>query len=118
VVKAPATPVSASQVSVTAALAPDLSVQSIAAIQPVSAPPRTTDCDLAIETNISGDFKGWDEETIYKMDNGQIWQQSNYHYHYHYAFHPAIVIYKSSSGVCHARVTDDDDEGVDVTRLK
>jgi hypothetical protein len=31
-----------------------------------------------IETQISGEFKGWDGETIFKMMNGQIWQQSTY----------------------------------------
>jgi hypothetical protein len=74
-------------------------------------------CDPAIETHIAGDFNGWDDETIYKMDNGQIWQQANYHYHYHYAYHPEVLIYKSGSG-CHIKVTGDDDRGVDVVRLK
>jgi hypothetical protein len=34
----------------------------------------SADCDPAIETHIAGEFTGWDDETIYKMDNGQIWQ--------------------------------------------
>lgn len=74
-------------------------------------------CDPAVETNIKGDFNGWDDETIYKMDNGQIWQQKNYHYHYHYAYHPEVVIYKTSNG-CHIKVEGDDDPGVDVERIK
>jgi hypothetical protein len=93
-------------------------VQSAAPIQPVSPATRASDCEFAIETNIAGDFNGWDEETIYKMDNGQIWQQSNYHYHYHYAYHPSLVIYKTRYGTCHVRVNGDDDEGADVIRLK
>jgi len=28
---------------------------------------------------------GWDGETIVKLINGQIRQQTEYHYHYHYA---------------------------------
>lgn len=75
-------------------------------------------CEAAVETNINGDFDGWDSETIYKLDNGQIWQQANYHYHYHYAYRPQVVIYKTAHGTCHIRVVDDDDEGVDVVRLK
>jgi hypothetical protein len=77
----------------------------------------TSDCNPTIETNISGEYNGWDDEVIYKMDNGQIWQQANYHYHYHYAYHPSVIIYPTSHG-CHIKVNDDDDEGVDVVRLK
>lgn len=91
-----------------------------AASEAASAPATTAHsaCDSAIESNISGDFNGWDDETIYKLDDGSIWQQANYHYHYHYAYHPEVVIYKNKAGACHIRVTDDDDEGVDVVRLK
>ncbi|HHT9138744.1 MAG TPA: hypothetical protein ACFYEK_16055 [Candidatus Wunengus sp. YC60] len=41
-----------------------------------------------IESHIEGDFEGWEGETIFKLDNGQIWQQSSYDYTYHYAYHP------------------------------
>jgi hypothetical protein len=110
---------------------PPVHVASLGLLQPssdtntaIEAPSHPTPtlesagCGLAIESHIDGAFNGWDDQTIYKLDNGQIWQQSIYHYHYHYAFHPGIVIYKSASGACHARVTDDDDDGVDVIRLK
>ncbi len=74
-------------------------------------------CSTAIETKIDGDFNGWDSELIYRMANGQIWQQQNYHYHYHYAYSPSVIIYPTSTG-CHVKVEDDDDEGVDVVRIK
>src|SRR4030042_7092499 len=51
-----------------------------------------------IESQIDGDFEGWEGETIVKMMNGQIWQQTEYYYHYHYAFMPDVLIYKSGSG--------------------
>ena len=51
-----------------------------------------------IESKIDGDFEGWEGETIVKLENGQIWQQSEYHYNYHYAFMPAVLIFKSGSG--------------------
>lgn len=76
------------------------------------------ECTPAIETNIHGDFNGWDDEVIYKMDDGSIWQQANYHYHYHYAYHPAVIIYPTRYGTCHIKVEGDDDEGVDVIKLK
>lgn len=50
-----------------------------------------------IESKIDGDFEGWEGETIVKLQNGQIWQQSEYHYEYHYAFMPEVLIFKSGS---------------------
>jgi hypothetical protein len=51
-----------------------------------------------IESRIDGTFEGWDGETIFKLKNGQIWQQASYSYHYHYAYQPKVLIYKSSGG--------------------
>jgi hypothetical protein len=75
------------------------------------------DCDPVIESRIDGEFKGWEGETIYRLRNGQIWQQSNYHYHYHYAYAPEVTIYPTTGG-CAMRVSDDDDEAISVRRLK
>jgi hypothetical protein len=85
---------------------------------PVVSSSRSETCNPAIETHIAGDFNGWEGETLYKMDDGSIWQQSNYHYHYHYTYHPSVTIYPSSSGACHIKVSGDDDDGVDVVRIK
>lgn len=41
-----------------------------------------------IESQIDGEFEGWQGETIVKLLNGQIWQQSEYYYTYHYSFMP------------------------------
>jgi len=49
-----------------------------------------------IESRIDGNFEGWSGETIFKLQNGQIWQQSSYAYWYHYAFSPKVTIYKSN----------------------
>jgi len=49
----------------------------------------------AIESQIDGDFEGWEGETIVKLTNGQIWQQTEYYYHYHYSFMPKVLIFKS-----------------------
>ena len=70
-----------------------------------------------IETEIDGEFKGWNGDTIYRMRNGQIWQQSSYHYHYHYAYSPEVLIYSSGGGY-KIHVKEDDDEDVPVRRLK
>lgn len=69
-----------------------------------------------IETQISGEFKGWDGETIFKMINGQIWQQSSYAYMYHYAYSPSVLIY-NFKGTWTMKV-EDVDETIEVTNLK
>ncbi|NDH67699.1 MAG: hypothetical protein EBY22_07305 [Gammaproteobacteria bacterium] len=45
-----------------------------------------------IESQIEGDFNGWDGETIFKLTNGQIWQQSSYAYTYSYKYRPKVMI--------------------------
>jgi len=65
-------------------------------IQPGSR--AATSHSSVIESKIDGDFEGWEGETIVKLMNGQIWQQTEYYYHYHYAFMPDVLIYKSGGG--------------------
>jgi len=81
---------------------------------PVS-PARVDSTPPVIESQVEGAFNGWDSETIIKLTNGQIWQQSSYHYQYHYAFMPKVLIYKLGPGY-KAKVEGTDT--VDVTRLK
>lgn len=69
-----------------------------------------------LETRIDGDFNGFEGETILKLTNGQIWQQSEYWYHYHYAYSPQVTIFQSN-GQYKIQV-DGVDKSVDVTRLK
>lgn len=52
----------------------------------------------SIESRIDGTFEGWSGETIFKLINGQIWQQSSYAYTYHYAYRPEVLIYSSGGG--------------------
>lgn len=50
-------------------------------------------CDV-VETQIDGVFTGWEGETIWKMQNGQTWQQASYAYLYESAFSPEVMIYR------------------------
>lgn len=50
-----------------------------------------------IESRIDGEFNGWDGETIFRLQNGQIWQQASYAYRYNYAYSPRVLIYRSDS---------------------
>jgi hypothetical protein len=70
----------------------------------------------AIESRIDGTFEGWDGDTIFKLQNGQIWQQAMYAYHYHYAYMPKVVIYKASGGW--KMKVDGVDQAIAVKRIK
>lgn len=61
-------------------------------------PAQTYTPSQVIETRIEGDFEGWTGETIWKMDNYQIWQQAAYAYNYHYAYRPKVIIYPVDGG--------------------
>lgn len=50
-----------------------------------------------IESKIEGNFEGWSGETIFKLDNGQIWQQTSYGYTYTYKYRPKVIIYRNGS---------------------
>lgn len=51
-----------------------------------------------IESKIDDDFEGWDGETIFKLANGQVWQQASYAYTYHYAYRPDVLVIKTTGG--------------------
>lgn len=69
-----------------------------------------------IESSIDGEFNGWEGETVVKLINGQIWQQSSYHYEYNYEYMPDVLIYKS--GIGYKMKVEGSDEDVEVKRLK
>ena len=69
-----------------------------------------------IKSHISGEFEGWDGDTLFMLDNGQIWQQSSYDYMYHYSYHPEVLII-NVNGVWKMKV-EDVDEMIEVERLK
>lgn len=69
-----------------------------------------------IESRIDGTFNGWGGDTIFKLENGQIWQQASYAYKYHYAYRPEVLIYRS--GGRHRMKVEGVDESIEVRRLK
>lgn len=89
-------------------------------ISPAAAPSAgqgdSTASPQVIESRIDGQFSGWDGETIFKLQNGQIWQQAFHAYKYRYAYSPEVLIYRSGS-VYKMRVNGVDGEIV-VRRLR
>ena len=73
-------------------------------------------CSPAIESTLAGEFNGWEGETIFKLDNGQIWEQAEYAYTYSYSYRPDATIYQVDGG-CRLKV-EDEDETIMVRRIK
>lgn len=48
-----------------------------------------------IKATIVNDFNGWSGDTIFELDNGQIWKQSEYDYDYNYSYRPDAIIYSN-----------------------
>ena len=46
-----------------------------------------------VESRVDEEFNGWTGETIVKLRNGQIWQQSQFYYYYRYAYAPNVIVY-------------------------
>ena len=51
-----------------------------------------------IESSIDGEFTGFEGEKVFKLLNGQVWQQSDFYYHYRYAYGPRVMIYQGNGG--------------------
>lgn len=60
--------------------------------------PRTLDTPNVVESRIDGDFSGWEGETVFRLTNGQVWQQVQFAYRYHYAFMPKVMIVRTDAG--------------------
>jgi hypothetical protein len=69
-----------------------------------------------ITSQIDGEFIGFNDNAIFKLINGQVWQQTRYKYKYHYAYCPHVRIYPSNSGSFLMEV-DGVDETVEVTQV-
>lgn len=46
-----------------------------------------------LEDIIVSEFSGWTGDTVFELNNGQIWQQDEYSYRYHHAYRPTALIY-------------------------
>ncbi len=91
----------------------------LATRNPAEEPAKSTvlsKCSPAVESTLAGDFEGWSGETIFKLDNGQIWEQAEYAYTYSYSYRPEVTIYQVRGG-CRMKVQDED-ETILVRRIK
>jgi hypothetical protein len=52
---------------------------------------------MATVTQIDGDFSGFNGSAVFRLANGQVWQQARYRYRYHYAYRPHVEISRHGS---------------------
>ena len=81
-----------------------------------AAPPPAISSRGTIESQIDGEFHGWSGDTIFKLTNGQIWQQTEYDYEYDYEYRPDVVIYWGSG--CYKLKVEGIEETICVKRIK
>jgi hypothetical protein len=86
------------------------------AAKATTAAPKPPSSPDVIESEIDGEFEGWSGETIFKLTNGQIWQQTEYDYEYEYAYTPEVTIYKTSG--CYKLKVEDMSDTICVKRIK
>jgi hypothetical protein len=49
---------------------------------------------LEITSRIAGAFTGYHSGAVFKLANGQVWQQKRYKYKYKYKYRPSVRIYR------------------------
>ena len=69
-----------------------------------------------IESRIDGESEGFEGDTIFKLTNGQIWQQIDGKYQYKYKYSPEVLIYKDGGG--YKMSLDGIDKKIRVVRLR
>lgn len=70
---------------------------------------------MTIRSRIDGEFNGTGDELVYKLQNGQVWQQIGYRYRYRYRYAPAVTI--NASGSTGVMIVDGFGDPIKVRRL-
>lgn len=48
-----------------------------------------------VQATIISDFDGWSGDTVFELDNGEIWRQNEYDNHHSYSYRPKVIIYST-----------------------
>jgi hypothetical protein len=70
-----------------------------------------------IRTRIVGEFRGWTGDTVFRLENGQVWRQRLPGRWFYRADSPEVVLKKNAVGYWVLRIVAAD-RGVGVTRLE
>ena len=79
-------------------------------IEGIEEPIPATKLQDVVESNIDGDFRGWDGTTSFKFLNGDVWVQDEIKTLFSPAvFRPVVYIYRGSDGTYKMKVTSVDE---------
>jgi hypothetical protein len=53
--------------------------------------------ELEAVSHIDGRFTGWDGTSVYRLANGQRWQQARYQWEFSYAYMPEVEVWFDGS---------------------
>lgn len=82
----------------------------------VTAPQPIVASTTVIVSRIAGTFEGWSGNTLFRLENGQLWEQASYDYRFHYAYRPRVTIVRCSRG--YRMLVDGFDETILVRRIR
>ena len=51
-----------------------------------------------IESFVAGEFQGFDGDTVIRLMDGSIWEQTEFYWEWHWAYMPRVVVYRSGTG--------------------
>ena len=68
-----------------------------------------------IHSQIDGEFTGYNDAAIFKLTNGQVWQQKRYRYSYRYKYRPHVRVYQERGR--YMMEVDCMDEPIEVVRV-
>ena len=69
-----------------------------------------------IESKIDDEFEGYDYGNIYRLRNGQIWEQTSARYRYRYKYAPDVIIFRRNGS--YQMQVEDMDDSVTVEMIK
>lgn len=69
-----------------------------------------------VRARIINDFDGFKQGNIYKLDNGQIWEQTDFYIHTRIATMPSVIIWRD--GAVYKMIVDGIDRAVTIQQLK
>ncbi|WP_120405597.1 hypothetical protein [Halobacteriovorax sp. BALOs_7] len=52
---------------------------------------------IKVRSRIRGSFEGWDGDSLFQFENGQVWKQAKYQYKYVYKYRPRVEILQDGS---------------------
>lgn len=64
----------------------------------MSSPIEVVRAKLVVEGAITSDFKGFNDQMKFEIDNAQVWVQAEYKYSHHYAYRPHALIISGING--------------------